>query len=190
MPLPKPEQKYSYADYLRWDDTERWEIIDGVPYMQASPSPKHQLILGELYRQFANYLQGKPCKVFPAPFTVRLGKENEKKDEDIKTVFEPDITIVCQKSKIDDKGCNGSPDMVIEIVSPSSVKRDKIIKFSEYERAGIKEYWLVEPDGKIVSIFVLQENNRYGRPEIYSDEDIIKVSIFKELEINLNLVFC
>ncbi|MFZ3102421.1 MAG: Uma2 family endonuclease [Desulfitobacteriaceae bacterium] len=103
MPLPQEEKQYTYADYLTWPEDERREIIDGVPYMQAAPSPAHQLISGELHRQFANYLQGKPRKAYPAPFCVRLTKGDEKQNEDIRIVVEPDITIVCDKSKIDEK---------------------------------------------------------------------------------------
>lgn len=189
MPLPKEDKKYTYADYLTWPESERWEIIDGVAYMQAAPTPAHQLISGELYRQFANYFQGKLCKAYPAPFCVRLSNGDEKKNEDINKVVEPDITIVCDKSKIDDRGCNGTPDMIIEVLSQSSIKRDRIIKFNKYEKAGVKEYWIVEPDGKIISVFILQENKRYGRPDIYSEDDKIKVSIFPDLIIELSTVF-
>ncbi len=136
MPLPQEEGKYSYADYLTWPEGERWEIIDGIAYMQAAPSPAHQLISGELHRQFANYLQGKPCKAYPAPFCVRLTKGDEKNNEDINKVVEPDITIVCDKSKIDERGCIGAPDLIIEVMSPSSIKKDRVIKFNKYEKAG------------------------------------------------------
>jgi Uma2 family endonuclease len=187
MPLIKPEQKYSYADYLTWDEDDRWEIIDGVPYMQSAPSRIHQEISGELYRQFANYLQGNPCKIYHAPFCVRL--DNEKNDDDIKNVVEPDITIVCDKSKLDEKGCKGSPDMIIEILSPSTVKTDRVIKFNKYEKAGVKVYWVVEPEQKILSVFSTQSDRRYGRPEIYTDKDKIAVNIFPDLEIDLNTIF-
>lgn len=187
MPLPKPEQKYSYADYLTWDENERWEIIDGVPYMQAAPSRVHQEISGELYLQFGTYLKGKPCKVYHAPFCVRL--DIEKNDTDVKNVVEPDITIVCDSNKLDERGCKGSPDMIVEILSPSTGKKDRVDKFNKYEKSGVTEYWVVEPDQKIVSVFLLQNNSRYGRPEMYTEEDKIKVSIFPELEIDLKPVF-
>ncbi|OPZ83812.1 MAG: hypothetical protein BWY74_04370 [Firmicutes bacterium ADurb.Bin419] len=187
MPLPRPEQKYSYVDYLTWDENERWEILDGVPYMQAAPSRIHQEISMELATQFHTYLKGKTCRVFAAPFCVRL--DVEKNNEDIRNVVEPDITIVCDNSKLDERGCIGSPDMIIEILSPSTGKNDKLIKFNKYEKAGIKEYWIVEPEQKLISVFLLQPNGRYGRPEVYSEENTIKVSIFQDLEINLNTVF-
>jgi len=187
MPLPKLELKFSYADYLTWDVNVRWVILDGVPYMQAAPSRIHQEILMELSKQFAVYLTGKPCRVYPAPFCVRL--DVEKNDNDVRNVVEPDITIVCDSSKLDEKGCKGSPDMIIEILSPSTGKNDRFTKFNKYEEAGVKVYWLVEPDQKLVSVFTLQTNGRYGRPEMYTDEDIIKVSIFSDLEIDLKPVF-
>jgi len=189
MPLPQEEGKYTYADYLTWPEDERWEIIDGIPYMQAAPTPVHQEILMELSKQFAVYLTGKPCKVYPAPFCVRLLEGDEKKNEGINKVVEPDISIVCDKSKIDEKGCNGAPDLIVEVMSPSSIKKDRFIKFNKYEMAGVKEYWIVEPEGKIASVFVLQGNNRYGRPDVYSEDDKITVSIFPDLIVDLSVVF-
>ena len=189
MQLSQEEKNYTYADYLKFPDDERWEIIDGILYMQSAPSPAHQLISSEFNRQFANYLLGKPCKVYPAPFSVRLTKGDEKQNEDITKVVEPDITVVCDKSKIDGKGCNGTPDLIIEVISPSSIQRDRVKKFNIYEDAGVKEYWIVEPVGKIVSVFVLQSNKRYGRPDNYTENDNIIVSIFPDLIIELCTVF-
>ncbi len=187
MPLPRPEQKYSYVDYLTWDENERWEILEGIPYMQAAPSRIHQEISMELATQFHTYLKGKTCRVFAAPFCVRLDVENN--NEDIRNVVEPDITIVCDNAKLDERGCKGSPDMIVEILSPSTGKNDKLIKFNKYEKAGVREYWIVEPDQKLISVFLLQPNGRYGRPEVYSEENKIKVSIFQDLEIDLSTVF-
>ena len=126
--------------------------------MQAAPAPVHQEVLTELVRQIANYLSGKPCKVYPAPFGVRFPLGNEKNEKEVKNIVEPDISIVCDKSKLDNKGCNGAPEMIIEIISPLSVKMDRVIKFNKYEKAGVQEYWIVEPDQKLVSVFVLQGN--------------------------------
>ena len=189
MPLPQEERQYTYADYLTWPEDERWEIIDGVPYMQTAPTPIHQEILMELSKQFAVYLSGKPCKVYPAPFCVRLPKDNEKNDKDIKNIVEPDITIVCDKSKLDENGYNGAPDLIVEILLSSSIKKDRLIKLNSYEKAGVKEYWIVEPEGKLASVFLLQENKKYGRPEIYTEDDNVKVSIFPDLIIDLSSVF-
>lgn len=187
MPLLRQERNYSYADYLTWNEDKRWEVLDGIAYMRAAPSRIHQEISGELHRQFANYLQGKSCRVYHAPFCVRLDVEDN--DNDVKNVVEPDITVVCDSSKLDERGCKGTPDLIIEILSPTSGKKDKVFKFNKYEKAGVKEYWVLEPDQKIVSVFLLQSNTRYGRPDMYTDEDRVKISIFPDLEIDLNLVF-
>lgn len=189
MSLPKEERIFTYADYLTWPEDDRVEIIDGVPYLQAAPSRIHQEILSELHRQIANFLVGKECKVYPAPFHVVLNFEATGDEQDSRNVYEPDITIVCDKSKLDDKGCKGNPDMVIEITSPSTARKDKIEKFNKYEQAGVKEYWIVEPQEKIISVFTLQSNKRYGRPDLYTDEQQVKVSIFEDLIIDLKLVF-
>ncbi|WP_058306351.1 Uma2 family endonuclease [Gracilibacillus massiliensis] len=188
MSLPNKGRTFTYADYLSWPEDERIEIIDGVPYLQAAPSRLHQEILSELHRQVANYLVGKDCKVYPAPFHVVLDLEKAT-EEERQNVFEPDITIVCDPTKLDERGCKGAPDMVIEITSPSTVRKDKIEKFNRYEQAGVKEFWLVEPQEQIVSVFTLQSNQRFGRPELYTDDDQIGVSIFDDLMIDLCLVF-
>lgn len=189
MSVVQPEKKYTYADYLAYPEDERWEIIDGVPHLQSAPSPLHQEVVTELVRQIANYLSGQHCNVYPAPFCVRLPEGNEKNEKEVKNIVEPDISIVCDKSKLDNKGCNGAPDMIIEIISPSSVKMDRVIKFNKYEKAGVQEYWIVEPDQKLVSVFVLQDNLRYGRTELYTEDDKITVSIFPDLIIDLSMVF-
>jgi len=189
MSLPEGDKEYTYSDYLSWDHEERWEIIEGIPCMKAAPSRIHQEILMELSKQIANFLTGKGCRIYPAPFCVRLPGGNDKDDKEIKNVVEPDITIVCDRSKLDDKGCKGAPDMIIEIVSPSTARKDRIEKFNLYEKAGVKEYWLIEPDEKILSVFVLQDDNRYGRPEMYTEEDEVKVTVLHDLVIDLNSIF-
>lgn len=189
MPLPKENKKYTYADYLTWSEGERYEIIDGVPYMQAAPTWQHQAVLMELSRQFANYLRNKTCMVFTSPFDLRLPEDNKQNDDDVTNVLKPDIVVVCDRSGLRKTGYYGAPDLIVEIVSSSTIRRDKLEKFNKYEKAGVKEYWIVEPEGKIVSVFVLQDSKRYGRPEIYADEDKVKITIFDDLIIDLKPVF-
>ncbi len=180
---------FTYGDYLTWDNEERWELIDGIPYnMTPAPSTLHQRILIELSRQFSNYLRGKPCEVFAAPFDVRLPK-SEEADEAVTTVVQPDIVVICDASKLDKRGCRGAPDIVIEILSPSTAQKDIKIKLSLYERAGVKEFWIVYPEGKTVMVFTLQQQGRYGRPEVYSDKDAVTPVIFGDLSIELSSVF-
>jgi Uma2 family endonuclease len=188
MPLRQENRKYTYADYIRWTERERWEIIDGVPYMQAAPSWEHQRILAQLGRQFLNYFQGKPCETYLAPFDVMLSEGNEA-DEDIETTVQPDITVICDKSKLKGTGYFGVPTLVIEILSPSTAAFDKKFKMKRYGRVGVKEVWIIDPSNKIVDVFKLVGDGRYGQPETYSTEDKIVVSLFPEFEIELNTVF-
>lgn len=180
--------RYSYKDYLSWPEEENWELIEGTPYMQAAPSWQHQAIIGNIITQFNNYLQGKSCFAFPAPFDLRL-PEGEEKDEDVTTVLQPDIAIVCDKSRLSKTGYYGIPSLIVEVVSPSTSKMDRVFKFNKYEKAGIKEYWIVEPEGKVVSVFTLQENNKYGRPETYTEEHQIEISILPNFVVDLSQVF-
>lgn len=192
MSLPydqKPFKKYTYGDYLTWPDDQRWEIIEGVPYQLAPPLRIHQEIVGELFRQISNFLVDKPCRVYTAPFGVRLPKGNEGNDNEIETILEPDITVVCDQSKLDVKGCKGAPDLVIEVISLSSAKADRVLKFNFYEKSGVKEYWVVQPEEKTVMVFVRGDDHRYGRPEVYSEEDQVAVGIFQDLTIDLKTVF-
>ncbi|MHB8126089.1 MAG: Uma2 family endonuclease [Desulfitobacteriaceae bacterium] len=189
MPLPQEGKKYSYADYLTWPEGERWEIIDGVPYMQAAPTWQHQAISVELTSQFNACLKGKQCRVFAAPFDLCIPEYNESDEEISNIISQPDIVVVCDESKLRKTGYFGVPTLIIEISSPSTARNDKLIKFNKFEKAGVKEYWIVEPENKLVSVFILQENNRYGRPEVYAEDDKIKVSILTELEIDLSTVF-
>ncbi|MGE5604171.1 MAG: Uma2 family endonuclease [Bacteroidota bacterium] len=190
---PRPEAAtkdlYTYGDYAKWPDEERWELIDGIPYnMSPAPSRSHQKILGDLHRQVANYLIGKTCEVYIAPFDVRLPKGDES-DEQIDTVVQPDLMVVCDREKLDERGCKGAPDLVVEVLSPGTAGRDMKIKLALYERVGVKEYWLVDPSNKTVQVYQLETEDRYGRPGIYTSADRLKVGIFTDLEINLAMVF-
>ena len=188
MTLPKENKKCTYADYLTWQDNKRWEVLDGIPCMQVAPSWQHQVISRELMTQFNLYLKDKECQVFASPFDLRI-PENDESDEEVETILQPDIVVVCDKNKLKGSGYYGVPSLVVEITSPSTTKVDKILKFNKYEHAGVKEYWIVEPDGKVVSVFTLQSNNRYGRPETYSEENSIKVSVLPDFIVDLNTIF-
>lgn len=189
MSFPKSDKKYSYADYLNWPDGERWEIIDGIPYdMSPAPSTKHQLITLELGRQFANYLLDKECRAIIAPFDIRIPSGDEK-DEDIQTVVQPDIVVICDRSKLDDKGYRGAPGLIIEILSPSTSKKDLQEKYRLYERSGVKEYWVVFPREELVEVYQITNEMRYLKTGTYQIDDRITVGILPELEIDLGLVF-
>jgi len=187
MPLPL-ENRYTLADALTWDEQERIELIDGYPVMMAPPTRAHQKIVSELNRQFGNYLQGKRCEVYPAPFAVRLFEQNDDSPENVDTLVEPDITVVCDPSKLDNIGCKGAPDLVVEILSPSTARHDRVTKFNLYQQAGIREYWIVDPDGKSVQVFVL-ENGHYAAKDFGTVEDKLKVTVLEDCTIDLSLVF-
>ncbi|EIV99124.1 Uma2 family endonuclease [Thermoanaerobacter siderophilus] len=188
MPLPKEDKVYTYGDLLMWPEEERIELINGQPFMMTPPSRIHQEISRELLTAFSVYLKDKSCRVYSAPFGVRFPSGNEKSDKEIKTIVEPDIVVVCDESKLDDEGCKGAPDLIVEIVSPSTARKDKVEKFNLYEKAGVKEYWIVEPEQKVVMVFIL-EDGRYRIVKTYSEDDSIKVSIFDDLTINLKDIF-
>lgn len=184
----KKEERFTYGDYLKWPDEERWELIDGVAYdMSPAPSRRHQEVVLELASQFHNYLKDKPCQVYVAPFDVRL-PEIDEADEEIETVVQPDIVVVCDKNKLDDRGCRGAPDMIIEILSPYTAKKDLVTKYHLYERYRIKQYWIFDPATEEVVIFKLRDD-KYGEPKEYKKEDKIRVDLFKDLEIDLSTIF-
>ncbi len=185
-------KRYSYADYLTWFDDKRRELIDGfIKMMTPAPSIKHQTLSFNLSRLFGNYLHKKKCKAFYAPSDVRFPNEENKYDDNRTfTVVQPDIYVVCDLSKLDDKGCNGAPDMIIEIVSPKNSKRDVKEKFELYEKYGVREYWIVNPNDENVTVFVLDENNKYKFVSMYAGDDKIPVNIFNgDLLIDLTEVF-
>lgn len=188
MPLQQVNRKYTYADYLKWPEEEKYEIIEGEPYMQAAPSWQHQSISGELYRQISNFLIGRNCRAFALPFDLCL-KEYDEEDDDVSNVVQPDIVIVCDESKLRKTGYFGVPEFIIEVSSPSTTRQDRVYKFNMYEKAGVKEYWIVEPDGKYISVFTLQENKRYGRPEAYTEESKVQMTVFPDFIVDLKTVF-
>ena len=187
MLLPQGKY-YTLADVLCWDDRERWELIDGVPLMMAPPARIHQKISGELFGQLREYLKGKKCEVYAAPFAVRLFEENGDLPERVDTLVEPDISVICDPSKLDDIGCKGAPDLIMEILSPSTNRHDRLTKFNLYQRAGVREYWIVDPVSKSVQIFVL-ENGHYGAKDFGSAEEKVQVNVLEDCEIDLSQVF-
>lgn len=179
---------YTYADYLQWDNGKRWELIEGtIVDMTPAPSRLHQEILMELGRQFSNYLLGKTCKVYVAPFDVRLPWQDESTEE-TKTVVQPDLVVVCDPKKLDQRGCEGAPDLVVEILSPTTAKHDLIVKLRLYERAGVKEYWVVHPTDQTLMVFTLQYGE-YGKPKVFAFPDHVPVDILAEFTVDLSTVF-
>ncbi|MDR3335149.1 MAG: Uma2 family endonuclease [Treponema sp.] len=184
--MAKEELFYTYAGYKEWElaPGERYELIDGVAYAMAAPNAYHQAILMELSRQTANYLHGKPCKVYPAPYDVRLFYEEDESDD---TVVQPDITVVCDARKRGPEGCRGSPDLVVEIVSLSNTADEMERKFELYCRAGVREYWVVYPKTKSLHVHLFENSAITTR--IYGTKDTVRVNSLPGLEIALEPVF-
>lgn len=181
-PLPK-DQHYTYGDYTAWPDDERWELIDGEAYdMSPAPSLPHQDVALKIATQITNFLRGRPCRVFIAPFDVRLPKANEA-DDRIDTVVQPDLSVVCDPGKLDHKGCRGAPDWVIEVLSPCTASKDQIRKRELYQRHGVREYWLAHPLDRILTLYRLKDG-RFEPPQILAMEGTTPVTTLKGLEID------
>jgi len=172
--------RHTYVDYLKWEGPERYQLINGEVFQMASPSVAHQALLMGLSAKFDNWLQDKPCKVFASPLDVRLFPRKDRLDT---TVVQPDLLVVCDKSKLGKGSVEGAPDLVIEIVSPSNTHSELFLKFNYYLKAGVREYWVIDPDMKKVSVHIY-DNGRYISSS-YEDNDRIPVTILPGLEISL-----
>jgi len=149
MPNVKNDQLYTYQDYLTWDDEERWEIIEGYPYnMTPAPNKKHQQVLRKLIRKIDSLFDNHPCELIISPFDVVLSEHN---------VVQPDLVIVCNQSKFKDQNVDGAPDVMIEIISPSSGKKDRNIKRKLYEKFGSKEYVLIDSESCLIECYRVKE---------------------------------
>ena len=188
MALPAAKERYTFADVLTWGEDERIEIINGEAVMMAPPIRSHQKVGGEIFRQLANYLEGKKCEVYHAPFGVRLFEQDGDSPEDVDTMVEPDISVVCDKNKLDKYGCKGAPDMVVEILSPSTRRHDRLVKLGLYQRAGVREYWIVNPDEKTVQVLLLEDGKLLPH-EDYGRNDVAKVNVLDGCFIELSKVF-
>ncbi|RRB00818.1 Uma2 family endonuclease [Larkinella rosea] len=183
-------QQYTYADYLTWQVQDRLELIRGYIWkMSPAPSRRHQQLVGNLFLPFGNYLKGKPYQVFIAPFDVRLPRTNKITNETIITVVQPDLCVICDPIKLDDAGCIGAPDLVIEVLSKGNTKKEMKEKFNAYEEAGVREYWVVLPEYNNVLVYVLNENGRFIGQHPYDESDTISPAVFPDLQIDLREVF-
>lgn len=173
------DYEYTIDDIYALPQGKRAELIDGQMYMMATPSRKHQRLVSLLNQKIANYIDDKngDCEVYPAPFAVFLNADN-------KTYVEPDISVICDKDKLNDKGCNGAPDWIIEIVSPTSSRMDYVIKLFKYRSAGVKEYWIVDFDKNRISVWNLENEDMFE----YTFSDIVKAGIYEDLEIDFSKI--
>lgn len=188
MPDTQNDQYFTYDDYLKWPDEERWEIIEGRTYSLApAPLLRHQQVSSALHLILGQFFQGKPCQALYAPVDVRLPNLNDPKVVD--TVVQPDLLVVCDPAKLDEKGVIGAPDLVIEILSESTSRRDLDIKLRLYEKHGVRCYIIVDPWGKTLTSRTLEPGGQYALPELFAGAAQMPVRIFEGLVLDLGRVF-
>jgi Uma2 family endonuclease len=180
------EEKWTYKDYREWelDPGERFELIDGVAYAMSAPNTEHQHISMVLSAKLFNFFEGKTCQPFAAPFDVRLFYEEDDSDD---TVVQPDLVVVCDPEKLGKEGCQGAPDLVIEILSPSNSAIEMHRKLNLYLDAGVREYWVIDPEEKLVEIYSLNDD-RY-EPRILKIDDTLQSTIFPDFAISMKTIF-
>ena len=186
---PSPDYVYTYADYLTWRFEERLELFKGKVFKMAGPNTRHQTVSGKLFLRIGAYLEKKPCKVFSAPFDIRLPVKNRKRDNEITTVVQPDLCIVCDPEKIDERGICGAPDLVIEILSPGNSSKEVRLKFELYEEAGVRDYWIINPVEENFVIYQLDEAGRFGGGRMYASGDIIQARAVPGLRVYVSDIF-
>jgi Uma2 family endonuclease len=188
MGLPLRDQHlHTYGEYLSWPDDLRYELIDGRAYaMSPAPTRRHQQVVGELFRQIANALQGRTCQAYVAPFDVRLPRGNEA-DEAIDTVVQPDIAVFCDRSRLNERGARGAPDWIIEVLSPGTASHDQLLKRDLYERHGVAEYWLVHPGDRLVTVYRLLDG-AYGKPHVQEFAGSLCPTIPDGVQVDLDLL--
>lgn len=180
---------YSYADYLQWKFEERIELIKGRIFkMSPAPSSAHQEISGNIYFAFKLYLLKKPCKVFSAPFDVRLTRKS-KMNKDVINVVQPDICVICDRAKIDKRGCIGAPDIIVEIISSGNNKTELQNKYEVYEESGVQEYWIVSPQDKTFMKYTLNQDGVYVASKLMPSEGEVTTPVLPGFVLNLEEVF-
>ena len=184
-----PNGTYTYADYLFWKFEERVELLRGSVPQRAAPSRVHHVISGNLYRFLSNALWKSPCKVYAAPFDVRLPYLSQTQNREITTVVQPDLCVICNPEKLDDRGCIGPPDLIVEIISPGNSKREMKDKFEIYQESGVLEYWIVNPTEKMVQVYRRNETGKYIGLQPFIEGDLLETPIVPGLQINLGEVF-
>lgn len=183
---------YTYSDYLLWQFEEKVELIKGKIFkMSPAPNLKHQRISFSIGLVLGNFFKGEKCSVFSAPFDVRLynSKKSQKANKDIYTVVQPDLCVICDDSKLDEQGCIGAPDLIIEILSKGNTEKEMKIKYELYEESGVQEYWVVYPYEENLLQFVLNDQQKYVLKKIYVTNDVVTSTLFADLQVNLEEVF-
>ena len=186
---PDSSITYTYADYLKWQFEERLELFRGKIFKLSAPNTRHQQISINIGTTIHSFLKGRKCQAFLAPFDVRLPVKNRKKDNEVTTVVQPDICVICDEAKLDSRGCCGAPDLMVEILSPGNSKKEIRLKHELYEEAGVKEYWIVNPVEENIVVFLLNEEGKFSGLKMYAGDDTIQSFAVPGLNINLTEIF-
>ncbi|MFN4147036.1 MAG: Uma2 family endonuclease [Runella sp.] len=183
-------KQYSYADYLKWRFEERVELIRGyIHKMSPAPARRHQGLSIALINQMYPHFKNHQCRMYHAPFDVRLTRKSKNKSKEVTTVVQPDLCVICDESKLDKRGCVGAPDLIVEILSPGNSKKEMKDKFEVYEEAGVREYWIVQPTDKNVLVYTLNDEGKYIGHRPFVEDEIMHSFVFPDLKVNLLEVF-
>lgn len=184
-----PEQRFTYRDYLSWPEDERWELIDGVPFsMTPAPGVPHQRVVTESLSQLVEWFRGKTCEALASPLDVLLPSDDEP-DGETGTILQPDLMVVCDPRKINERRIRGGPDFVVEVLSPSTASRDQIVKAALYEKHGVREYWVLDPIERLITIRLRNERGLFSEVRFVEAKGMVPVSIFEGLKLDLDQVF-
>lgn len=184
MTTPELNKRYRYRDYEQWEG--RWELINGLPYnMTPAPSTKHQKIVTEILFALRSFLGENGCQVFVAPFDIRLSEMNDYENPD--TIVQPDIAVICNPNQLDEKGGKGAPDLIIEVLSPSTALKDRNQKYHLYEKHSVKEYWIVDSIHQTIEVYGLVED-RYNNRSVFGKEDTLTSFVFPDLQLALHSI--
>ncbi len=190
LPARKLDRVYTYADYKRWPGDDRWELIEGTAWnMSPAPSMRHQAVVAALTRIIGSWAVGRPCTVFPLPFDVVLADRPGQPEDQVTTVVQPDISVVCDRSRLRAWGCYGAPDLVVEILSPFTTKKDLSEKFALYEKHRVAEYWVVDPGNRFLHVYRLGTDGRYGDPLVLMGDAEARSLVCQGLAVTLDELF-
>lgn len=185
-----PNAEYTYADYILWQFQERVELIKGRIRQMAAPSMRHQRISGKIYREMSWFLKGQRCDAFSAPFDVRLPLPlHRRKGDKIDTVVQPDICIICDRSKLDEQGCVGAPDLIVEILSPGNSRKEMRDKYELYQESGVTEYWVVFPSEQVLQRYILNEQGIYQAQLPNVEGDMVGITFLPGFEMAVGELF-
>lgn len=188
LPATKRERHFTYRDYKAWPEDERWELIEGTAYLMAAPNRPHQEVTGEIFNQLKNFLKGRPCRPYIAPFDVLLPEFEGQDDDEVDTVVQPDVAVFCNPGKLTYAGATGAPDLAVEVLSPWTMKKDLNEKFRAFERAGVREYWVVEPAHRTLTVYV-RFADRFGDGTLHQQGVPVASAVIEGFVLDLAEVF-